>query len=140
MSVWDAANKLQFRLHCVTTKFTIYCLVIHYNHFHTENQKLTTKSERDDLGPSVWPSSSLPNCVCVCLRDWNECELDSLMKMRNNSMKLGIAMKISQKNSVVSQNFEWNAQLCLCSQLLDKAVGRKRTGVMSRTISKSGLE
>ena len=36
----------------------IYCLVIHYNHFHTENQKLTTKSERDDLGPSVWPSSS----------------------------------------------------------------------------------
>ena len=91
MSGWDAANKLQFRLHCVTTKFTIYCLVIHYNHFHTENQKLTTKSERDDLGPSVWPSSSLPNCVCVCvcLRDWNECELDSLMKMRNNSMKLG---------------------------------------------------
>ena len=49
-------------------------------------------------------------------------------------------MKISQKNSVVSQNLEWNAQLCLCSQLLDKAVGRKRTGVMSRTISKSGLE
>ena len=36
---------------------SIYCLVIHYNHFHTENQKLTTKSERDDLGPSVWPSS-----------------------------------------------------------------------------------
>ena len=28
--------------------------------------------------------------VCVCLRDCNVCELDSLMKMRNNSMKLGI--------------------------------------------------
>ena len=28
--------------------------------------------------------------VWVCLRDWNVCELDSLMKMRNNSMKLGI--------------------------------------------------
>ena len=35
-------------------------------------------------------------------------------------------MKISQKNSVVSQNLEWNAQLGLCSRLLRKAVGRKR--------------
>ena len=35
------------------------------------------------------PPLFLTVCVCVCLRDWNECELDSLMKMRNNSMKLG---------------------------------------------------
>ena len=31
-----------------------------------------------------------PLFLTVCLRDWDVCELNSLMKVRNNSIKIGI--------------------------------------------------